>query len=333
MYGPFMALGSRRNYGWGRSLAYAGLSALRFAFADGHYSTVHTHAQRFAQFANFARNEFGVRDLAQADAQNLLESYARHLAARCDEQERAKLNLKPISVAYATNLISSAQITMRVMTDDHSIRVSPSRYVGKRSHQRLEMPASMNEDAVDAAVAEMTARGHTRAAALTRLAAVLGVRRREASLANLDRLMCEAETHDWIQISDGTKGGRRLERRIDMTPERHEALVAAIAARPAGSKNLLAKNESWVQFRDRVVKQGLRGLQRHQITGLRDLRAGYACRRYAQLAGQSAPCVGNGRTADRDSDRHARTVIAHELGHGRTDVVASYCGGSRRSRS
>ena len=331
MYGPFTSRGARRNYGWGRSLAYAGLSALRSAFVE-RYSTVHTHAQRFSEFAKFVRAEFGICDLSTVDPQSLLEKYARHLAARCDDQERAALDLKPMSVAYATNLISSAQITLRFMTDDHSIGVSPSRYVGQRSHQREKPPASINEDAVDTAIKEMASRGHHRASVVTRLVEVFGLRRREASLADLDRLMRESERQGWIQVSDGTKGGRRLLRKLDMTPDRKEALEAAIAARPPRSKNLLAETESWVQFRDRVVKLGLRILRRHQIFGYRDLRAGYACRRYRQLTGAIAPCVGQERTADRESDRYARMVIAHELGHGRTDVVASYCGGSKRRR-
>ncbi len=60
---------------------------------------------------------------------------------------------------------------------------------------------------------------------------------------------------------------------------------------------------------------------------LHDLRAAYACERYQALAGAAAPAVGGPRVASSEADRAARDTIAQELGHGRSDVVATYIGG------
>ncbi len=60
-----------------------------------------------------------------------------------------------------------------------------------------------------------------------------------------------------------------------------------------------------------------------------DLRAAYACERYAELTGHPAPVVAGHRSATREEDRAARTVIAQELGHGRIDVLGAYVGSAR----
>ncbi len=65
------------------------------------------------------------------------------------------------------------------------------------------------------------------------------------------------------------------------------------------------------------------------MAGFHDLRVAYACERYEALTGTPAPVVAGERVADRESDRAARVIIARELGHGRVEIVAAYCGTSR----
>ncbi|MFQ6024279.1 MAG: integrase, partial [Acidiferrobacterales bacterium] len=62
---------------------------------------------------------------------------------------------------------------------------------------------------------------------------------------------------------------------------------------------------------------------------IRDLRAAFACERYQDMTGCPAPAVAGGRSADKDDDLCARQAIAHELGHGRVDVIAAYVGSSK----
>ncbi|MCF7997248.1 MAG: hypothetical protein K9L32_09620 [Chromatiaceae bacterium] len=66
------------------------------------------------------------------------------------------------------------------------------------------------------------------------------------------------------------------------------------------------------------------------MRGYHDARAAFACERYQALSGQPAPVIAGGQhLADREADGQAREVIAVELGHGRTDVVAAYIGSAR----
>jgi hypothetical protein len=60
-----------------------------------------------------------------------------------------------------------------------------------------------------------------------------------------------------------------------------------------------------------------------------DLRAAYACERYKALTGYDAPCIVGRRLAPRDEHQRAAERLAQELGHNRTDVLASYYGSSR----
>ena len=59
------------------------------------------------------------------------------------------------------------------------------------------------------------------------------------------------------------------------------------------------------------------------------MRAAYACERYETLTGFAAPVVAGERLASKALDQHTRTILSQELGHGRTEVIASYIGSSK----
>ena len=65
------------------------------------------------------------------------------------------------------------------------------------------------------------------------------------------------------------------------------------------------------------------------IKGFHDLRAAYACERYQQITGSPAPVVMGERIATKAQDLHARTIIALELGHNRTNVLVAYVGSAK----
>lgn len=322
MAGPHAAAGSGRNYGYGRNMAYAGHQALQDRYGDGHYSTTATHSERWGQFCAWAKDEAGVRDLARNDAQQLLESYGEHI--------RAQLQEGKISSTYAHNLISCAQVTMRAMSGDESIKVSPKEYVGPRHNVRTTAPAGMDRSQVAQAAASMRDAGLDRAAAVTELARELGVRESEAALAPLDRWAREADQTGKIQVTEGAKGGRTAVRLVPVSEKGRAAIEQARAARPEGSRNLLAPGETKRQFVDRDLAQGRDHLTAAGLSSkYHELRAAYACERYQQLTGHAAPAVAGQRMASREADRAARVVISHELGHGRIDVCVSYVGSAR----
>lgn len=318
MAGKHSASGSSRNFGYGRDLAYAGREALIDYYGDGHFATVATHASRFGQFSEWAREQ-GIRDLARNDPDRLLRDFSEYVGQQ--------VSSKDLAVAYGQNLISSAQVVLRAMTGDSGIKVSPSEYCGSRSSVRQDPPGSLDRTQVARAVAGMRAAGSARAASVVELARELGLREREAILADLPRLDREARQTGVINIQEGTKGGRSADRMVPVSSDAYKALRAAMVTSPAGSRNLLAPGESYRKFVDSELRAGRENLKAAEIVGYHDCRAAYACERYTQLTGQDAPVVAGNRTAPRDIDMAARGEISHELGHGRIDVVANYIGG------
>ena len=313
---------STRNFGFGKSLAYAGKQALTARYGGGHFGTTAAHTSRFAQFADYTKS-LGIRD-AQDISQQTLESYGQTLA----EQVQAG----DMSVSYAQNLLSTANVTLSAMRGDNAISVSPAACVGERSHVRTEVPGGIDRAALQAATASMKQAGLERAAAVSELAREFGMRQREATLGNLGRWISEARKHGAINITEGTKGGRghEVDRWVAVTPAGMGALQTAWNASPSDSNNLLTSHESYISFVRGELNSAREHLKEAGIAKYHDLRAAYACERYEQLTGHAAPVLTEGiMTADRETDLAARETLTQELGHGRVDVVASYIGGRK----
>ena len=155
------------------------------------------------------------------------------------------------------------------------------------------------------------------------------MRSEEATKADLGRLSQEASRLGKVNVLEGTKGGRSAPRWVPVTADGRVAIQAALDARPAGSRNLLAPGESYAAWRSGELRDGREILHGHGAKGFHDARAAYACQRYKELTGHEAPAVAGHRGADRGADRAARAVIARELGHGRADVCRAYVGSSR----
>lgn len=314
---------SGRNFGYGKQLAHAGKTALRDYYGQGHHGTVATHAERWGQFASWAR-ENGVRDLAKTDNRELATAYARHVQ---DQVEAGA-----ISVATGQNRISSVNTTFAALRGDRQVQVSPSEYAGARSAVRTEAPAAQDTRRVQSAAEALRDAGLPRAAAVLELARAFGVRREEAVKGDLDRWSREATRHGAVIVLEGTKGGRDAPRWIPIGEAQRQALANALAARPDGSPNLIAPHERYAQLaisRGGEIAQGRAILQQHGLPGYHDARAGYACERYERLTGCPAPAIAGQRLAPPDLDRQARATISAELGHGRLDVLTAYVGSSR----
>ena len=170
-----------------------------------------------------------------------------------------------------------------------------------------------------------------RAAAITQLARATGMRLREAILADLPRLKREAKQYGKINIQDGTKGGRSgasAPRWITVNDHIRGALAFAHHVSPDGSHNLIAQNESYLDFQERIVRPARDILHGHNLKGFHDLRAAYACERYEQITHHPAPINGGSCCQfDQHLDQKARGQISYELGHSRINVVSAYIGG------
>ncbi|MCW2290445.1 integrase [Pseudomonas sp. BIGb0408] len=323
-----MALVGRRdgrNFGYGRQLSYAGPQALKDLFGGGHYGTVKAHSDRWLAFVRWCRSEDGpgVNDARQIDRQTLLD-YTGHLRQQVEQGE--------LAIATAQNRLSSVNRTMAALRGDQYVKVpSPSKALEmQRTTIRMTVPQGQDREHV-MRIVDALREQHPRAAAIVQLARATGMRLREAILADLPRLKREAEQYSKINIQDGTKGGRSgasAPRWITVDEQIREALRFAEQVSPDGSRNLLAPNESYLDFQPSVVRPARDILHTYNLKGFHELRAAYACERYEQITHHLAPINGGRcRRLNPRLDREARFQISYELGHSRIDVASAYIGG------
>lgn len=324
-----MALVGRRdgrNFGYGRQLSYAGPQALKDMFGGGHYGTVKAHRDRWQAFVKWCRSDQGpgINDARQIDRKLLAEyaAYLRDLVGRGD-----------LAISTAQNRLSSVNRTMAALRGDQCVKLSsPSKALGmQRTGVRHSVPKGQDRDQVRQIVDALCSRDQLRVAAIDMLARSTGMRLREAILADLPRLSREANDFGKINIQDGTKGGRAgasAPRWIAVDNHVRVALRFSRQVSPAGSRNLIAPYESYLNLLRQIIRAARDILHAHNLNGIYELRAAYAIERYEQITQHHAPINGgNSCEVDRNLDREARRQISYELGHGRIDVVAAYIGG------
>jgi len=310
-------VGGRRNYGYGKTLAWAGKNALRDRYGEGHFGTRAAHAARWAKFAAYAKSQ------TIKDAREVTEAMLQAYGARLAQQVKAK----EMAVRYAQNLLSTVNVVLEALRGDRRLRISPSRIVGQRTNIREQIPQGLNRDRVVKAIERLNQNDERRVAMVAALARDLGLRFREASLLDTRQALSEALRERRVNITQGTKGGRGkvVDRWVPVTPQALGSLLRA-AVLQQGARNLIPGDQSYRVWRDHVYGIWNRVARGENLKGFHDLRAAYACERYQSLTGVPAPVVAGERLADRDTDREARRVIAHELGHSRIEIVAAYVG-------
>ncbi len=315
-----------RNFGYGRQLSYAGPQALKDMFGGGHYGTVKAHCDRWQAFVKWCRSEQGpgINDARQID-RKVLADYAAYLR---DEVGRGDL-----AVSTAQNRLSSVNRTMAALRGDQYVNLpSPSKALGmQRTGGRQSVPQGQDRKQVKQTVDALCRQHQLRAAAIVLLARATGMRLREAILADLPRLIREANDLGRINIQDGTKGGRAgasAPRWIAVDEHVQSALGLAQRVSPGGSRNLIAPHESYLSVLQEIIRPARAILHAHNLRGFHELRAAFACERYEQITQHRAP-INGGQCCQVDMtlDREARRQISYELGHSRTDVVAAYIGG------
>ena len=280
-----------RNFGLGsRDMATAGEFALKAAARSGDmsFSTAGTNADRWAQFANWAKDH-DVKKMENVN-RDLVREYGRELAD--------KVSIDEMKASTAQNLVSAVNSVMSLATKWDSVSPTKDCGIEKRSAVREDAPGALDrgtyEQALDAVRKEFGPKG----GAIVELARELGMRSKEASLLDARAACQEVKERGCITISEGTKGGR--EREIEIrTPEQAGALVRAAEAQ-GNDRAVMPAAENWVSWREGELR-GVRELvAEHTGGGLHDLRAAYACERYAGLTGHAAPCAG-GRSRTRGS--------------------------------
>lgn len=313
---------TQRNFGFGKQMNWAGHQALKDIYGRGHFGTVASHAQRWRQFCNWARSNHGTNDACAID-QSLLENYAADLAERVEDET--------LAISYAQNLIVSANITLEALRQDKAIRIeSLASWVGKRQTVRTRVPDGMDWADIDRLVARLCEKNLQRVAVIVLLCRSFGIRLREAILANLADWHRQARERGQIDIREGTKGGRgkEVERWVPVSERGRVALREAIQVRrQLGGQNLLRADETFDDLvNDGEVHRARKSLHEFGIKGYHELRAAWACERYEEISGVTAPILQVGTSPGQRKDDQVRLALARELGHDRIDVVAAYIG-------
>ena len=313
-------VGGARNFGYGKKMDWAGKNALADRYGDGHYATRVAHVERWGQFVSYAKRE-GIKD-ARAITREVISAYGAYLAGQVRSGKMA--------VAYAQNLLSSVNVVLETLRGDRQRQVSPAALVGERCHIRGSAPAGLDPKQVRAAVAALRERDHTRVASVVKLTRDLGLRFREASLLDVRAALTQAKALGRVNITAGTKGGRgrEVDRWVPVSEETMQTLERAEALQNE-SRNLIPPKMNYRQWREQAYAVWRPTSTQYGLSGFHDLRAAYACDRYAQLTGSPAPAVSGDRQASKAADRSARQILSQELGHGRIDVVAAYVGSPR----
>lgn len=306
---------SKKNFGWGKNLRFAAKNALREMYGHGHFSTVSTHLDRWNQLVNFLEN-LGIKDISRCELKHL-EDYAQKLQHRVESG-----NMK---VAYAQNLLSSVNTILDAFGASQTLRVSPSLWVGKRTTIREEQPNTDNDNLVQTKE-QLENSSLTRISCLIELVREFGLRSKEASLLDCKKAYLEAHKMGVITIEKGTKGGRK--RAIPIKTEKQFISLRKAAELQRNASNLIPSGQSWYEWKNGALREGREILKSNGIPGYHDQRTAYACLRYEEITGRPAPVFGTG-IQDQELDRHAREIIANELGHNRIDVTTEYLGGRR----
>lgn len=303
-----------RNLGLGtRDISKVG----KFALGKGHlsFSSAATIADRWKLFARYM-GERDIKDLEDLSREDLI-AYGVRLSERVSDEE--------ISVSYAQNLVSAVNSVMTMATLGDWAPVSPTKDCGipDRSHIRTLPPDGLCRVAFYHALSALDDE-HAEGKAVAVLAREFGLRTKEATLLDSRRALEEANSNGYVNVTRGTKGGRK--RRVPISsPSQIQALE--FCTKIQGQRSLLIPSDSnWEKFRGNQIRQTREALQKFGISRLHELRAAYACERYEQLSGEPAPVLGGKETS---LGHMSRIKIALELGHGRIDVTNSYLGGRK----
>lgn len=306
---------SNKNYGWGKNIKFAAKNSLRDMYGHGHFATVAAHQERWNQFVKFLAT-MDIKD-ASLCTLNHIEIYAKHLIYRVENGEMA--------VAYAQNLLSTVNVILDAMGADKSLRISPAKFVGKRSAIRQEAPVMSTEIVLDSQQ-EMIGQNLIRIRSIVDLIRTFGLRSKEASLLDSKQAFKEAKSKGCVTIIKGTKGGRKRD-----VPIRNQDQIIALekaATIQGNGNNLILPGLTWIQWKNGLLREGRETLKSNGVPGFHDQRAAYACLRYEEITGNPAPVLGC-PIEDYDLDKRAREIIAEELGHNRIDVTTEYLGARR----
>ncbi len=305
---------NKRNYGHGRQIFYAGKLVISQAAREqgGRFGWHSATVYRWKAFSRFCKS-IGIIDSRMVTIDTVIE-YRNQLTG---------------NVSTIQNYLSAINVVMRLLTNEEWKPFSPAKIAGKRRSAVRVKPVVISYSTVYEIHDDLMSSGIERLAFIPVFCFLLGTRRREAALLDLNQALVESKTKYQVDIVRGSKGGRSksIERLIPTTPELNRFLENAIAC-IGNDRCLVPSNMTYIEFSNSISNKILPVLKKYGVEKLHDLRATYACRRYFELTGCVAPVNAKPGCSqpDKELDHHARKLISEELGHFRPQILISYVG-------
>ncbi len=323
-----MKFSSTANFGYGRSMNYAVKNIVDDGYGDSSHETRRSHRARLRLLVAFLK-AIGVKDIRSIEREHLL-TYGEYLSELRDDGA--------ISIHTAQNRLSSANVLMSLVTEGTFSPISPSSLVGRRNYVRTTEPNGLYHDQFRPALESLLESGETSLALLVAFCRYLGLRFREGSLIILKDAKRQISKSGKVTILRGSKGGRAKKVKREIRAPR--PLIDLLNAEGERIQSLCLVHESmtYVQWYGWAHKRFSKLAPVHGLgSKFHELRASYACERLERVTGSPAPCASrpgasqeNRPAAEQLTDKEARQLIAVEMGHNRSDVLTSYCGGSSR---
>lgn len=316
---------TRRNFNGEKDLSrkVASFRMAQEVVKSKNEETMQKSAQSIRMLADFAKEEYGLKNLAKLDSEQISD-FANYLQERLDNNE--------ISAGHATNIISSLN-TIFTYYYREDLKISAKEYGLNRGPRFDNVDKSITDYTHQKLSEFLTEKylstGNVKYEALriqTELQRQLGLRFKESALFTGKEL----HKNGTIDILRGTKGGQL--RTLTASEKQKELINSVKEFRKEFQLNnsLIPDNHNfkdWKAFSYNVIKNF------REETGINynfhGERHHYAQTRYKELTGHEPPVkrdASGENPVKKEKDLEIRLQISEELGHHRVDITSYYLG-------
>jgi len=288
------------------------------------HSTIASDTCHCKKFVEYLQAEHGIKTLNQIERSHV-QAYAEHLNERHENGELER--------ASPSTMLSAVNTAMKTARQDSKLSVNPVREAGLPSRTHI---ATVDRSATQADHDDAKNAISSRLAAQLDLQREIGLRFKESSLINAQKILHEAETRGKIRIFSGTKGARP--RDVPITSQSQIDALRQAAHIQDKDRSLVPNHQTWAQYQN----QSYREITQTKIDGFHSERHHYANSRYESITGVKSPVqsgvehkkhithivneLGITRQKAIQVDREARITVSRELGHSRISITNNYLG-------
>lgn len=315
----------KKNNGWDNKIRQSIYRAVHNRYQNKSKATIDKHLVNSKHLRQFLHSQ---------DITDIMNMSGEQYLVFCQGiTEDVKKGVKKIKTGQ--QIISSCNQVLIAVRGDKKRWQSPSKTVGKRSDIRKTKPKTLNKRNLQRALAELNRRGHDLDVLLIECIIKTGMRIKEACLQNYRDRLSEILKFGKLNITQGSKGGRakHIDRWIDADNEL-TLIIKLLSRHQYKHGSIIPPNYKSHLFINAFRNRWNRVSKKYDAGPIKDLRAAYACERYQQLTGKTAPIARSKACrsrASKEDDVNARLIIAHELGHSRINITNTYIGSNHRA--